>query len=323
MKKRIISLLIAAFIVLQSGIISFAGDTETPIVPTNPNVQINGLSIVLSGEIGLTFYVYVAKPYRGGTMEFTFMDKEPITMNIIDCPVDNSTHRFMATYYLSAIELSEPVTLSVYAADDTEHDKPLAQASYSAEDYVGFLLKDEKATEKEKNVAKTLINYGHYAQLALSEANGWKIGEDYAETTEFFAPTVDTSVFDNYKIDWQNKTELSYQMSMSLSLDYKTGINLYFPLEEKPTVTVNGKAVDVIESERLEDNYEVRIEGINALNLEGEYEITVNGDTFTLSALSYCCLAASYETTEHNIDAMKALYEFYQATVIYNTPAEK
>ena len=113
MKKQIISLLLAAILALQLGITVFAENTETPIVPTDSGVEINGLSLVLSGEIGLTFYVYVAKPYRNGTMEFTFMDKEPITMNIIDCPVDNSTHRFMATYYLSAIELSEPVTLSV------------------------------------------------------------------------------------------------------------------------------------------------------------------------------------------------------------------
>ena len=323
--KRCISILLTVILTLQmmfvSGITVFADGTETPIVPSNPDVQINGLSLILNGEIGLTFYVYVAKPYRGGTMEFTFMDEEPITMNITDCPVDNSTHRFMATYYLSAIELSEPVTLSVYAADDFEHEDPLAQASYSAAEYVALLNDDKEATENEKNVGITLIKYGHYAQLACSEANGWEIGKDYKET---ICPTddelrFDASVFKDYTIEWQKHSETVNHLAMSLRLDYKTGIHLYFPLEEKPTVTVNGEAVEVTESERLENNYEIFIEGINALNLEDEYEITVNDATFTLSAFSYCNLAVQHNTSQNTIDAMRALYEFYQATVDYQT----
>ncbi len=320
--KRSISILLAVILILQmmfvSGITAFADGTETPIVPINENVKINGLSLVLNGEIGLTFYVYVDRQYRSGTMEFTFMDEEPITKNITDYPQDSSTRRYMATYYLSAIELSEQVMLTVYDTDGSI----LAQKSCSAEDYVELLKEDNKATDAEKNVAQTLINYGHFAQLACSEANGWVIGEDYKETTELYAPTVDTSVFDNYEIKWQNHTAIFNQFSMSMRLDYKTGIYLYFSLTEKPTVTVNGEAVEVKESQRLENNYEIFIEGINALNLENKYEITVNDVTFTLSAFSYCNLAVQHNASENTIDAMRALYEFYQATVDYNTPAE-
>lgn len=317
--KRSIGILMAVILAVQmmfiSGITAFA--TETPIVPTDSGVEINGLNLILSGEIGLTYHVFVPKKYRDGTMELKFMDEEPVTMNITDCPKDSNL-RYTATYYLSAIELSEPVTLTVY----DKAGNPLAEKSRSAEEYVNLLLDDEKATEKEKNIAKTLINYGHYAQLACSEANGWTIGEDYAETTEFYAPTVDTSVFDNYDIVWQNHTATVNRFSMSLRLDYKTGIHLYFPLAEKPTVTVNGEEVEVTPSERLENNYEIFIEGINALNLEDEYEITVNDVTLTLSAFSYCHLAVKHNTSENTVAAMRALYEFYQATVDYNTPAE-
>lgn len=320
--KRSISILLALILTLQmmfvSGITVFADGTETPVVPVDSGVEINGLNLVLSGEIGLTYHVYVPRKYRDGIMVLKCMDEE-ITMNINNCDRDNDL-RYTATYYLSAIELSEPVTLTVYAVDGTT---VLAYKSCSAEDYVKLLLEDEIATEKEKNIAKTLINYGHYAQLACSEANGWVIGEDFAETTEFYAPTVDTSVFDGYEIEWQNHTATVNRFSMSLKLDYKTGIHLYFPLAEKPTVTVNGEEVEVMESERLENNYEIFIEGINALNLEDEYEITVNDVTFTLSPFSYCYLAVQHNTSENTIDAMRALYEFYQATVDYNTPAEE
>lgn len=313
MKKQIACIFLAVILTVQFGVTVCAEDTETPIVPADSGVEINGLNIVLSGEIGLTFHVFIPKKYKGGTMEFTFMDKPPITMNIADCPLDNNL-RYLATYYLSAVELSEKVTLTVF---DSDHD-PLAQESYSAEEYVSFLLKDENATEKEKNVGKALINYGHYAQLACSEANGWEIGKDYKETTAYGAPAVDPSVFEAYGIEWQNEAAALRRISMSLRLDYKTCIRLYLPLSEKPTVTVDGEAVEVTQSERLENNYEILIEGINVLNLNKKYEITVNDVTFTLSAFSYCDLAITHDVSENTVNAIRALYEFYQATVDYN-----
>lgn len=317
MKNQIISLLLAAILALQLGITVFAENTETPIVPTDSGVEINGLSLVLNGEIGLTFHVYVPRKHRGGTMELKFMDERPITVNIADCPRDNNLC-YTATYCLSAIELSEPVTLTVYTAEGEE----LAQKSCSAEEYAMLLRADEDATENEKKVAETLINYGHYAQLACSEANGWVIGEDIAETTAFYAPSAKTSVFNKYKVDWQNQTEELNSFSMALLLDYKTGIHLYFATAEKPTVTVNGEAAEATMSERLENNYEILIDGINALNLEDEYKITVNGAEFTISAFSYCNLAVANNIGTNTVDAMRALYEFYQATVAYNTSVE-
>ena len=114
---------------------------------------------------------------------------------------------------------------------------------------------------------------------------------------------------------------------MSLRLDYNTGIHLYFPLEEKPTVVVktvsmeSAEAIEVTKSERLEDCYEIFIDGINALNLEEECEITVNDVTFTLSVFSYCKYAIDNQVDEEVIDAMRALYDFHQAVVAYNLPS--
>ncbi|MCQ2450788.1 MAG: hypothetical protein MJ080_02265 [Clostridia bacterium] len=317
MKKRLISILLALILTLQLGITAFA-DTETPIVsPTD--VDIYGVSIVLSGEIGLTFHVKVGKPYWGGTMELKFKEKEdsaPITLNIKDCPSEGLT-LFTATYYLSAIELSEPVMITVF---DANH-KMLAQDSCSAQEYVNLLRFDKKATEKEKKVGISLIKYGHYAQLACSETNGWEIGKDYKETTcpETDELQFDAAVFDDYEIIWKNHTAEFNQFLMSLQLDYKTGIHLYLPLKDKPTVTVNGEAVEVTVSERYENYYETYIDGINAFNLEEEYEVTVNDVTFTLSAFSFCNLVVSNGGNENTVNAMRALYEFYQAIIDYKT----
>ena len=316
--KRSISILLAVILALQMVFVSGGAalaDEETPVV-TPTDADIYGVSLVLSGEIGLTFHVKVNRAYRNGTIKLEIIDKEdiaPIIMNIPYCPSDG-LNCYKVTYYLNAVELSEQVTITVLDADN----KMLAQKSYSAEEYVSHLLKDEEATEAEKNIGRKLINYGHYAQLACSEANGWEIGEDYAETDAYDEPIIDTSVFDDYKIEWQNCSDKLKKILISLRLDYKTAIHLYFPLDEKPTVTVNGKEVDAAESERVEDCYEVSIDGINALNLEKEYEVTVNDVTFTLSAFSYCKEVISQSVSDNVVDALRALYEFYQAIVAYN-----
>ena len=316
--KRFICILLAVILTLQmmfvSGITVFA-DTETPIV-TPSDVDIYGVSLVLSGEIGLTFHVNVKRAYRGGTMELKFENKEyiaPITVNITDCPTDGNGC-YMATYYLSAIELSEPVMLTVYDADGTT---VLAKKSCSAEDYVNLLLIDEEATEAEKNIGKTLINYGHFAQLACSEANGWEIGEDYAETTAFYAPTADGSVFDKYEMRWSSCSPDFDYVDMALFFDYNTAISLCIPVSVEPEVLVNGVKVDAVQYDDC--SYEIQIAGISALHLEDEYEVTINGITITLSAFSFGTLAVRYNDSPNTVNAVKALYEFYMATVEYNT----
>lgn len=316
--KRCIRILLTVILTLQmvfaSGIRGFA--METPNVSINPDVEISGLSLVLSGEIGLNFHLKVTRGYRSGVVVLESAGKEPIVENISDCPVKDGC--YIITCYLSAIELSTPVTLSVYAAEDIEYENPLAQETQSVENYVALLNQNEKATEAEKLVGRKLISYGHYAQLALSETNGWEIGVDYVETKFYEQLVAESKDFKPYKIKWQKSSETLKRLSMSLKLDYRTGIHLYFPLDEKPTVTVNGEAIEATESERLENNYEVFIDGINALNLGEEYEVTVNTLTFSLSALSYCYLAVTKSARESTVNAIKALFDFYQAIAYYN-----
>lgn len=316
--KRLLSVLMAFSIAVQMmfafGVFVFADGPETPIVDIDdPKVLINGMNLILKGEIGFVYHVYVPKEYRDGYMELEFMDEEPVRMLIKDCPRDSDL-RYTATQYLGAVELSEPITLTVYDKDNAV----LATMTRSAEDYAKMLIKDPKTTDKEKQVAKALINYGHYAQLACSEANGWVIGEDFKATTAFNAPTVDNSVFDKYEIKLENFTSEYNKVSMALRLDYKTGIIVYIPAENKPYVAVNGVEVEVNPREGVEGSYEAEIKGINVLNLEDEYKITINDASMTLCALSYCKLAVERNTSINTIDAMRTLYEFYQATVSYN-----
>lgn len=305
MKKFVSLLLTVALLATMFTVFSL------PASAVDSEVSIEGVSLVLSDGIGLAFRVYVPQKYRSGVMVLEFMDDKPIVVNIADCPHGNDK-RYTVTYYLNAIELSEQVTLYVYAEYDDEHSSPLARASCSVEECVALLKDDEKAPEQEKVVAEALMKYGYYAQLACSDTNGWTIGKDYAETIHPVDELgCDVSVFKSYGIDWAKHPETPLNFSVSLQLDYKTGIHLYFPLDEKPTVVVNSEAVEVTDSDRLENTYEVFIEGINLLNLEDKYEITVNTATFMLSAFSCCNSMISDNADENTVNALRALYELY------------
>lgn len=314
--KRIFCMIIAAFMAVWMMIFScftvVADDTETPIVPFTGPVDISGLNLVLSGEIGLVYHFYVRTSYRNGYITLTCKD-DTVKMNIADCAKDTEM-RYVATYNLTAIMLSEQVVINVYDASGNL----LATRSSSAEDYAKALLAGDKATEKEKNIAKTLINYGHYAQIACAEAGSWKIGKDYVETPAFNAPSVNSSVFDKYKIEWSSDKVDFGHLSMSLRLDYKTGIIVYIPTEQKPSVKVNGKTVEPVVSKRRANSYEIEIDGVNALNLENKITLTVNNVNVTFCVFSYCNLAVSSQISPNTVVAMRALYEFHKACVEYS-----
>lgn len=277
------------------------------------SVDISGLNLVLTGEIGLVFHTSVPEKYIDGSFVLTSRTSDTVTYKISECGKD-AEGRYLAKYNLSSIELSEPVTLTVCGKDGNA----ITSKTKSAEQYGKVLLEDETVTEKEKNVVRTLLNYGHFAQIECSEYNGWEIGKDYAETAKYADLTTDNSVFDGYKHSWSGKDSSITKVGVQLDFNYKTNINLYFATKEKPSVAVNGETVTVEECTADGFQYRVSVKNISALDLAEEFEVLINNKkTLIISALSYCNSAIKQKgTTSEN--AVKALYEFYQATVKYN-----
>lgn len=328
--KRTVSIVLALILSLQlillSGLAAFAsGAPEMPEV--NPKIQIKGVSLALRGEIELIFHFDVPSNYPDSYVEvFKYDDDrggkyDTVKKNTADCTPLDDNWLYTVAYPLSAVELSEEIYLEIFDNAGT----PLAQAGYSAEEYAKTLLDSEKATDKEKEVARTLVNYGHYAQLACGEANGWSVGDKYPETAAIGALKTDPSVFENdeYDIKWSTRTGSFDTFSMSLELDYKTGMRLYIPLEDAPdTVTVNGKNTQAKKSTRVAGTYEVFIGGINALNLADEYTVVIDEVEFCLCAFSYCKLAVRSAKKQSTVNAMCALYEFHKATDRYLNPTQ-
>ena len=277
------------------------------------SVDINGLNLVLTGEIGLVFHTAVPEKYLDGSFVLTCRTSDTVTYKISECGKD-SDGRYLAKYNLSSIELSEPVTLTVCDKDGNV----ITSKTKSAEEYGNVILNGNEATTEEKNVVRTLLNYGHFAQIECADYNGWEIGKDYAETSQYGDLTTDKSVFDEYKANWTKHDASLTKIGVQLCLGYKTDILLHFPVTDKPTVTVNGEETEVEESTITDYNYRICIKAISALDLEEKFTVEVNGNTsITLSALSYCKLAVE-QGSEKSINAVKALYEFFKATAEYN-----
>lgn len=283
--------------------------------PEETGVDISGLNLILTGEIGLTFHTVVPDDdkYLGGTFVMTSRTGEEVQLNIAECYKD-SLGRYMAKYNVSSCELSEPITLTVYDKDGN----PVATKEKSVEDYGKWLLESGDTTEAEKDVIRALLNYGHFAQIECSEYEGWEIGTDYAETAKYADLTTADSAFNEYTYTWTGYDSEIHKIGVQLDLDYKTDVLLHFPTAEKPTVLINDEAAEVEESPIEEYNYLIRIEDISALDLAKEFAVKVNDKiTLTLSAMSYCKLAIE-QGSENCKNAVKALYEFYQATVKHN-----
>lgn len=276
------------------------------------SVEISTLNLVLTGEIGLVFHTAVPEKYLGGTFVLTCPTGDTVTYNIGECGKD-AEGRYLAKYNLSAVELSEPVTLTVC----DENGDTITSKTKSAEEYGRALLADVSSTVKEKNVAKSLLNYGHFAQTACAEYNDWVIGEKYTETAKYADLTTSADVFEPYEFSLDIDESDVTALDMQLRLDYKIDMFFHVNVNGALSVTVNGETVEA-EPDTEENRYIFAVKGISALDLTKEYTIVINENTILkVSALSYCNIVMK-QNNENCIDAAKALYEFYAAVKDYN-----
>lgn len=287
-----------------------AGAIEMEDIPDAPQVLITGLSLVLDGEIGLVFHFSVPTVYRNGYLTLNCPGTSPQKTSLADCQKDKAG-KYTAVCLLSANQLAEKVTLTVFSSTG----KKLASKSGSAADYAQTLLKSGIASEEEKKVARTLMNYGHYAQIVCSKECGWTIGTDYAEIAAIGALSADPTVFAPYAAVWKNSDSLP--IALSLSLDYRTGIRIFLPSTAEKSVTVDGAEAEVRSCSFGGYSRVVEIEGVNALNLEKTFTVSIGEKTVTLSAFSYCELAASQNPDADVLNAVRALYEFHEAAAAF------
>ena len=172
------------------------GSDPDPDVPTFNEKH----SIILEGEIGLKFYVYLPEidgvDYTDSYMEFDINGNKSNALKYYNAgnshSIDGRTHYFF-TCYISFVQMADKITATFHYGDDLT-----VSQECSVKEYLDNII-EGTFTNEAKDLMCAIQDYGHFSQQMLSQANNWTIGEDFAETP--------ASV--NYENDSYNDSEIA------------------------------------------------------------------------------------------------------------------
>ncbi len=299
-------------------------------------------NLVLSGEIGVNFYMDLPEiegvNYEESYMTFEISGKGTTTVqDNFDATDVNQTGKYYGfTCYVNSIQMADTITATFHYGDG----KTVSE-TYSVKQYVVDFDEYNDDSENEPFDSKTIAivhamaDYGHYAQLFLSEKNSWTIGDgedQYAEMTSVYTTSYSytTSDVENKKFSKTITGSDISAITYSLALDSATEIRVFIkPAADYTgsiTVTVDGgEAVNVTPEEKVSGRYLVKIPSISAHKLGDIHTITIttenenNVATVNVSALSYVySMLKNYPTDTNAVNAMSALYAYSLAADAYN-----
>ena len=292
-------------------------------------------SLTLSGTIGANYY-----------MDLSMLDEETRNASHMEFTVGNGAKQVSFAVPFDAGKLNEDGTLygftcpttSIQMADPIRatycygEGEKVELAEHSVEEYVGRIVTDPNTYgDKAVALAKSIADYGHYAQPFLSAANGWAIGSDYAEMGTHYTESYDgdlaaiKSGLGGFALEKNFAGTIIGSASLRLHLDSGTSVEALlrpaegevFSLDDADLVTAEFEGgspkVELLPDGRMS----VRVDGVPAHLLGSPITIKVDGtEVLKFSALSYAGIEidASHKGAR---DAMCSLYNYYQKTIGY------
>ena len=292
-------------------------------------------SLVLSGQIGLNFYMDLSglteEQRSASRVEFKVGKADPVSV-LFDAGKVNGKGYFGFTCYINSIQMADTIEAVYHYGDGKTVSK-----EYSVLRYLQAVDRNASSyDEKTVALAHAIADYGHYAQIYLSSINHWTIGTDYAAMTLNYAESYDyADILSKVQanafvkaIDGTNVTKATYK----LHLDSETTVDVFLTTKDGKTPTnvklyttpAGGGSVtvkNVTPAKQSDGRYLIRISGISAHRLGDIYEITgTAGKTFTVqvSALSYVRSVLNNAGSEPAAkDGLSALYKYYEAVMAY------
>jgi C1A family cysteine protease len=280
-------------------------------------------SVVLSGQIGMNFYMTIPEEYinTNTNPEVTFTiaaDEKSRTTTAIGEKLDDGRYKF--TCLLTSIEMADRIT-AVYSYEVDDVQKTISKDAI-VRMYLEDLLAQTNDTET-KDLVKALADYGHYVQLYLKGIRNWEFATDYKKMelcyTQSYAPDEVLTAVNSNAIVREDNSDAIEKITFSLVLDSETAIRVYFKMAEgyNGAFTVTGAATT---AEKLTDGrYLVEIKNIGASKIGDEYEFNVatdgNGTAHVkVSALSYVqAMLKNAEASDDAKNAVCAIYYYYKA----------
>ena len=309
--------------------------------PENGDPQFVAHSLVLTGEIGVSFLVECpiidGMDYTDCYMTFEISGKGSVSSEKILPNEGTTDNQFCFTCYVNSIQMADTITATFHYGDgQTISDE------YSVKQYISDFDaimdkarndgKEPPYDETTEKLVHALADYGHYLQPFLSEARGWTIGngdDQYAEmstvyTTGYDIDSIKSAVAD-YAIGRAYGTDIE-KINFTLLMDSDTSIYLYFkPASEYDgsfSVTVDGRAATA--TKQADGRYLVRIPNIVAHKLDVAYTVVAKTDndrtSVTVSALSYVNWMLDAEEYQNNTlaqNGVASIYAYYIAAKEY------
>ncbi|MGX8704255.1 MAG: hypothetical protein ACSW8H_07395, partial [bacterium] len=287
-------------------------------------------SLVLSGKIGVNFYMNLPVipdiDYGTSFMEFTVCGETTEAAYDKDNK-DSSGRYYRFTRPINSVQMADEI-LAVYHYFKGGEEKTLSKV-YSAKQYIVDFETKGGFGKEVTALVRALADYGHYAQIYLSGIRGWEIGTDhlpmdiyYTDGYSFKERTRVKAALQKWDVAVTNAADVS-RVSYSLYLDSGTGIYVYFTMKNGYSgdvqASVNGSPQT---AEKLEDGrYRVQIVDIAAHKLGMTYKVALasNAGTTTVdvSAFSYVYNALKEKDNDVKMNAMMAIYHYYDAAMTY------
>ncbi len=281
-------------------------------------------SITLADEIGVNFMMILPENAKteNAYMEFSISGKNGKTTNVsYSEEIAMSDGRYKFTCLVNSIQMADTITATYHFGENET-----VTEEYSVKKYIEDIVASDTMDDTTKNLVKSLADYGYYAQLCLSETNGWTIGTDHEQMIHY-TDAVDTTVdLRTYAYSQTGEVSGITKVNKSLVLDSKTAIRLLFTVDDtygkKPVIAVkdaNGNMVETQLTKQSDGRYCLLIPGISAHKLGETYTIVVDDVmTIRMSALTYAHgVLQSDAMTAATKQAVAALNAYYNAAIEY------
>ncbi|MBR5059666.1 MAG: choice-of-anchor J domain-containing protein [Clostridia bacterium] len=285
-----------------------------------------GHSLLLGGQIGVMFRMDLSDltllEIEDSYMVFTVNGVETVVDTVDAEELSGSQYRF--TCYVNSLQMAETIeAVFNYCEVLTVSDE------FSVEDYVTYVLDhtDDYDTET-RDLVGALANYGHFAQIYLSEVNGIPAGKYEPMNTYSDLQTTRTDVLfsigeEKLVLDKGSSKVDTAEMRLSLNSETALSIRLRTLDKAELSATASFNAVD-FDSEQLSDgSYVIKITGITALRFADQILISgyADGDFLvSVNVLAYInTLLESSSDGSNASNAMIALYDYHVKAILYAT----
>lgn len=278
--------------------------------------NLTGTQLSVSGDITMNNYIELNDDLLNdsGAKVITSVDGYE-TEKLISSVKGNATENGYAfPIGVPAKDMTSDVTVSVQNGSGEVVDT----YTVNVKDYALKIVYGDY-NDNQKKMAKSLLNYGTYAQKYFGTNEEKLANADLSESDQWSETDLAAVSFDSYgyTAPTNDKSIGARYMGSCLSLVSKTAIKHYFKANsiDNLTFTVNGRNVTPV-YDSAKGWYWVAVTGISAENLAQKYDVVVsNGtDSYTLSycAMDYCKLAQS-DSDVNLTNLTKALYLFYDS----------